>query len=167
MKLNETLSVELDSLYEVYKPHYNAVDKTPGGSVKDWFKAMNVGQSDIDEAMKAARQLPSFKKLANKFKVIENARMNKNGTFTFEADPVSDTKSPYSERPKAGAPRYIVYGNGVIRREGTTGSRNESGKGWITRLKAPKPALVHGSPVKSLVKIYDNAFKELASKKVS
>jgi hypothetical protein len=165
MKLFETLSIELDTLNEYYKPHYNEVDKTPGGSVKDWFKAMKVEPKDVEEAMKLARELPSYKKLAGMFKVIQNERMNKNGTFTFETDEKSESAGHWKHPQGQPFARYIVYGNGVIRREGTTGHRNESGKGWITRLKAPKPALVHGSPVKSLVKIYDNAFKELAAKK--
>ena len=147
MKLFETLSIELSTLNEYYKPHYNEVDKTPGGSVKDWFKAMKVEPKDVEEAYKAAQQLASFKKLAKDFRAISNAKLAANGTFQFAN---LKTKKLYS-----------VYGNGVIRQE------NSDRRGinhYITRLKAPKPALVHGSPVKSLVKIYDNAFKELDAK---
>jgi len=125
-------------------PHYQDDLKTPGGSVKDWFKAMGVEADHIKEAMEAAKQLPSYKKLAGMFKVKGGDRLDKNGTFSFTTD-----KNTYS-----------VYGNGVIRQEATRQGINH----WITKLKAPKPALVHGSPVKSLIKIYDNAFKELASK---
>lgn len=48
MKLLETLAIELGTLNEYYKPHYNDVDKTPGGSVKDWFKAMKVEPKDVE-----------------------------------------------------------------------------------------------------------------------
>lgn len=147
MKLFETLAIKIGSLYEYYKPHYNDEDKTPGGSVKDWFKAMKVEPKDLEDAYKAAMQLPSFKKLEKDFRAITNDKLKKNGTFQF-----ANIESGMT---------YSVYGNGVIRQERSKrGGMNH----YITRLKAPKPALVHGSPMKSLVKIYDNAFKELASK---
>ncbi len=158
MKLFEALTLDsLSTVLEYYKPHYQEDNKTPGGSVKSWFKAMGVEDSHVKEAMEAAKQLPSYKKLLEKFKAKGGARLDKNGTFAFESE-----KSVYS-----------VYGNGVIRQESVTkqkpGTPAWTGKSrglnhFITKLKAPKPALVHGSPVKSLIKIYDNAFKELASK---
>lgn len=150
MKLFETLTLDsLSSILEVYKPHYQELRKTPGGSVKDWFKAMGVEDEHVKAAMDEARQLDSYKKLASMFTVkFGGALLNKNGTFSFRS---------------ANNNSYSVYGNGVIRQEGP---RRGYANHFITKLKAPKPALVHGSPVKSLVKIYDNAFKELASKKL-
>ena len=146
MKLLEALTLDsLTTILEYYKPHYQADLKTPGGSVKDWFKAMGVEDSHVKEAMEAAKNLPSYKKLSGMFTVKGGDRLDKNGTFSF----VSANKNTYS-----------VYGNGVIRQEAPRKGMNH----YITKLKAPKPALVHGSPVKSLIKIYDNAFKELASK---
>lgn len=146
MKLIETLTLDsLTTVLEYYKPHYQDDLKTPGGSVKDWFKAMGVEPDHVKEAMTAAKQLPSYKKLTDKFDVKGGDRLDKNGTFSFTA---------------ANKNVYSVYGNGVIRQEAPRNGMNH----YITKLKAPKPALVHGSPVKSLIKIYDNAFKELASK---
>lgn len=151
MKLFETLTVNLQTLCEYYKPHYQDHLKTPGGSVKDWFKAMKVSQPDVDEAIKLALDLPSYKKLLGKsFAAVKTAKLAKNGTFQFKHD---------------NGNIYSVYGNGVIRQENP--SNRSSISHQITKLKAPKPALVHGDPVKSLLKIYDNAFKELASKKLS
>lgn len=151
MKLLETLSIDLSTLCEVYKPHYQPGTKTPGGSVKDWFKAMNVSQADVDEAVKLVVELPSYKKLlSNSFVANKTAKLAKNGTFQFKHD---------------NGNIYSVYGNGVIRQENPKNRSVVSHQ--ITKLKAPKPALVHGNPVKSLLKIYDNAFKELVSKKLS
>lgn len=150
MKLFETLTLDsLSSILEYYKPHYQELRKTPGGSVKDWFKAMGVEDEHVKAAMDEARQLDSYKKLASMFTVkFGGSLLNKNGTFSFRT---------------ANNNSYSVYGNGVIRQEGP---RRGYANHFITKLKAPKPALVHGNPVKSLVKIYDNAFKELASKKL-
>ena len=148
MKLLETLALESLSKILEAKPYYDQDNKTPGGAVTEWFKAMGVEPEHIKDAMELAMKLPSFKSLASKFKFTNSAKAAKNGTFQFKS-----AKSLYS-----------VYGNGIIRQE----SRARAGYNhFITKLKAPKPALVHGSPVKSLVKIYDNAFKELDSKKLT
>lgn len=150
MKLLETLALDsLSAILEEYKPkpRYDSENKTPAGSVKSWFDAMGVDPEHVKEAMNAAKELASYKKLLQTFKATASAAAAKNGTFQFKnADNM-----------------YSVYGNGVIRQE----SQGQKGYNhYITKLKAPKPALVHGSPVKSLIKIYDNAFKELGSKKL-
>ena len=111
---------------------------------------MKVTPEDVKAAYEEAMKLPSFAELKKVFRATTNATLMKNGTFQFH-----NLKSKKT---------YSVYGNGVIRQEKSTG--RSSVNHYITRLKAPKPALVHGNPVKSLVKIYDNAFKELASKKL-
>jgi hypothetical protein len=75
----------------------------------------------------------------------------KNGTFNFQ-HPKDPSKA-----------KYMVYANGQIRStnpDNTWGSGDER----PTRMTSPKPRLVHGDPVKSLVSIYDKAFKELGSK---
>jgi tRNA G10 N-methylase Trm11 len=143
MKLHETL------IMEVMKPHYDPVLKTAGGPVKEWLKKMGVEPEHIVDAMEEAKKLPSYKKLLDKFSNSSSEKLDKNGTFTFAGDTM----------------KYSVYANGVIRQERNKerGSYNH----YITKLAAPKPALVHGSPVKSLIKIYDNAFKALGSKKLS
>lgn len=53
-----------------------------------------------------------------------------------------------------------MYANGQIR----SSSLGMWGKHAPTRLASPKPRVVAGSAVKSLVKIYDGAFKELGKK---
>lgn len=154
MKILETLSFEnLSALLELKggaqsAPHYNATLKRPGGSVQDWYDKMGVEPEHVKEAVSKAKELASYKALAKELKAGEGEKQRKNGTLGFTTDEAT----------------YYVYGNGVIRRESKEHRSSSRPAGWTTKLRAPKPALVAGSPVKSLVKIYDNAFKELIKK---
>jgi hypothetical protein len=99
--------------------------------------------------MTQARELPSFSALKGFEKT--SAAQGKNGTFTF-TKPQGRANSDE---------KYMVYANGQIR-SSSIGMWNSDAR--PTRLKSPKPHLVAGSAVKSLIKIYDGAFKELAAK---
>jgi hypothetical protein len=143
--------MKVQDLFEkqgAHAPGYNAQDKNILGTVKDWMERLGATPEDIEAAVAEAKNLSSFKALSE-FE-YSTAAEQKNGTFSF--------KKP--NRDESRDEKYIVYANGQIR---------SSTKGFTsthrpTRLAAPKPRLVAGSAVKSLVKIYDGAFKELAKK---
>jgi len=100
--------------------------------------------------MVLAKDLPSYKDVTSIVKDITNTREAKNGTFSFKRP------SQYSE-----AAKYHVHANGLIRQS----DYNEfTGVRMPTRMTSPKPHIVAGDPVKSLVAIYNTAFKALAEK---
>lgn len=146
--LFEAKRVETDTGH--YTPGYDPEAKIIIGSVKDWLARMNATKADVADAVKQAKELPSYAAILELgAKVKGNAQQVANGTFVFS--------KPHAKEYPA---QYIVYANGQIR----SASRNRWGNVVPTRLKTPKPRLVAGDPVASLVKIYDGAFKELVNK---
>jgi hypothetical protein len=144
--LFEAKRVATDKGY--YTPGYDAEEKNIRGTVKDWMARLGATPSDIEDACWKAKELPSYAALKEFDKTTAGEK--KNGTFSFKKPGGTEKRDE----------KYMVYANGQIR---------SSAKGWHgehrpTRLMAPKPRLVAGDVVKSLVKIYDGAFKELASK---
>lgn len=144
--LFEAKRVATDKGY--YTPGYDDEEKNIRGTVKDWMARLNATPEDIASAVAQAKELSSYAKLKEFDKTTAGEK--KNGTFSFK-------------KPGAGArdEKYMVYANGQIR---SSSLNSMDGEHRPTRLKAPKPRLVAGDAVKSLVKIYDGAFKELASK---
>jgi hypothetical protein len=131
-----------------YTPGYDEDTKKVIGLVKDWMARIGATAEDIAAAMEQAKELPSFSQLKAYNKTT--AREAKNGTFSFvKPHPVTYAGG------RRGGEQYSVYANGQIR---------ASAGNYQTKLKSPKPALVAGDAVKSLVKLYDNAFKELGKK---
>lgn len=130
-------------------PGYNADTKHVQGTVADWIARLGATADDIKSAMTQAMKLPSFK--AIEMYASTSPGEKKNGTFSFQKP----------NRDASRDEKYMVYANGQIRSSsiGTWDSVVRP-----TRLKSPKPHLVAGSAVKSLVTIYDGAFKELAAK---
>jgi hypothetical protein len=136
-----------------YTPGYDDDAKIVVGQVKDWMARIGATAEDIAEAVKQAKELPSYSQLKSYDK--STPREAKNGTFSFKK-PQRDEKTDE---------KYMVYANGQIRSSSLGGGYgSEPPKHAPTRLKSPKPALVAGDAVKSLVKIYDGAFKELGKK---
>lgn len=137
---------------------YDNKKKQLKGTTKEWMASIGVSKEDIVEARAKALDLPSYKSLV---KIvgddISTDAMKKNGSFVFKRGDDGE--------------KYNVYANGQIR-----ASSMETNAGWTngpiektggvnqTKLASPKPRLKHGDPVKSLVMIYDGAFKELAKK---
>lgn len=154
MKINELFeAVRVASDTGYYTPGYNDSTKTVVGKVKDWMARINATPEDIAAAIKQARELPSYSQLKSYDKTTP--REAKNGTFSFKKPVRSEERDE----------KYMVYANGQIRSSSLTGyDDNGAAEHRPTQLKSPKPALVAGDPVKSLVKIYDGAFKELGKK---
>ncbi len=144
--LFEAARVATDRGY--YTPGYDEEEKNIRGTVKDWMARLGAAKEDIAVAVTQAKDLDSYAKLVS-FDTTTGGE-KKNGTFSFRK-PGGDEKRDE---------RYTVYANGQIR----SSSKNWQGEHRPTRLKAPKPRLVAGDAIKSLVKIYDGAFKELHSK---
>jgi hypothetical protein len=145
--LFEAKRVSTDKGY--YTPGYDAENKHPVGHVKDWMKRMGVEKDHLDAAMEKAKQLPSYKAISQHDKSTPGEK--KNGTFSFHKPGATSAR----------AEKYMVHAHGMIR----SSSKNSiMGDERPTRLKSPKPRLVAGDPVKSLVSVYDGAFKELGAK---
>jgi hypothetical protein len=144
--LFEATRVATDKGY--YTPGYDEEEKNIRGTVKDWMARLGATKEDIAAAVAQAKDLDSYAKLVSFDK--STGTEQKNGTFSFK-------------KPGAGHrdEKYMVYANGQIR---SSSLNSMDGEHRPTRLKAPKPRLVAGDAIKSLVKIYDGAFKELASK---
>lgn len=149
VELFEAKRVATDRGY--YTPGYDAESKNIRGTVQDWMARLNVTADDITKAIALAKELPSYADLKQYDKSTAGER--KNGTFSF-------TKPQATEK---GDDKYLVYANGQIR-SSSRAPDWQGGEHRPTRLKTPKPRLVAGDPVKSLVKIYDGAFKELREK---
>ena len=146
--LNERYSASTDTGY--YNKTYDDEEKIVKGTVKDWMKRLGVTPEDLKAAVKEAQKLESYKQLDHLAPDVTNAAEEKNGTFTFKK----------VVKYGSGEPRWHVYSNGLIRYSAVS----EFGVRKPTRLMSPKPRLVAGKTVESLVKIYDGAFKELLAK---
>lgn len=150
-ELFEAARVNTDRGYST--PGYDDDAKIVIGHVKDWLARLEATPEDVAEAIKQAKQLPSYSQLRSYDMSTE--REAKNGTFSF--------KKP--QRNEKTDEKYIVYANGQIRSSSKGGGYGDvPPRHAPTRLKSPKPTVIAGDPVKSLVKIYDGAFKELGKK---
>lgn len=152
MKVSDLLTekvnrVETDKGYTT--PNYDAEQKIVLGRVTDWLARIGASKDDIKAALVQAKELDSYKAVAALATDTSSAAELKNGTFSFK-HPGGTLRT---------APRYHVYANGQIRM-----STLNFGERVPTRLVSPKPRLIAGNVIGSLVKIYDGAFKELAKK---
>lgn len=154
MKVSELLTEAREPTDKgYYTPAYDAERKILIGTVKDWLARLKIEPADIKEAIKLAKQLPSYEALADAD--VTTAAEAKNGTFSFEHPSMRDLKASMWDG------KYHVYANGQIR---MSSLNTRSGDRRPTRLATPKPHIVAGDPVKSLVAIYNTAFKEVAKK---
>jgi hypothetical protein len=153
MKVTELLTEKKHS-GAYYNAGYDAEKKAVVGAVKDWVERIGASPEDLAAAYLEAKKLPSYKALTKIAPDISNAREAKNGTFSFK----HPSKAAHSE-----APKYNVRASGQIRGS-DAGSYYSPGTRPTHRLASPKPRLVAGNPVKSLVLVYDGAFKELVLK---
>jgi len=155
MKVSELLLERQSGAY--YNPAYK--DKNLLGSVKDWLDAGGVKPEHIKQAMDHVRGGDAFAKAKEAGLIYSpNSKAEKNGTFYFKV-----ARKGYDNQPgRLGREQntYIVHANGQIR----SSSDNNWGGEARTRLASPKPRMVSGDPVKSLVKTYDSAISELTRK---
>jgi hypothetical protein len=140
---------------------YDAQNKHPYGRTSDFLDAIGADDDVVAKAVNKAKELKSYKDLMDiGSKDISTSAEAKNGTFSFEklnSRPPKGVKWHGGKTRRMGAERYIVYATGLIRSQADDAP---------TRLKSPKPALKHGDPVASLVKTYDQAFKEVLEKQL-
>lgn len=154
MKVYELLTERLQS--GAYRaPGYDADDKVIVGSVKDWLDRGGVEPEHVKKAMAEIRKSELWKELQDAgLKHDPSQRKEANGTFNFRI-----TRSYPDGKTAKGT--YQVYANGQIR---STGFSQPWRDGAQTKLVSPKPRMVAGDPVASLVKTYTAALKELLAK---
>lgn len=127
-------------------PHYDAERKHVGGHVADWMDKIGVTDTDLAEARRLVMKLDSYKDLIAMTSDITSRNQKRFGLFAF------DRKSEGRITRYANKHMYTVAANGQIRYDGSSRGK----------LSSPKPRLIAGDTVKSLVSIYDHAFKALS-----
>lgn len=143
------LLLELQQISELKgynKPHYQPELKVQVGYLDDWMAAGKITYDDVNKALKQAKNLPQVAKLKDAgFELYINPTKTK-GTINF----IKDGK------------RYSIYPHGLIRLS-TNGGHFV--KRHVTRLKSPKTRVVPGDAVKTVLRNYEEAMKELLNKK--
>lgn len=137
-----------------YAPSYDADAGRLRGSVKDWLAAVNITKEDIAKAMTQVKDSSLFKNEFPKAGLVytPSAVREKLGTFNFKVTrKLPDGKSYMTS--------YQVHANGQIRCSGE-GAFSQ----YTSPLKSPKPRMVAGDPVRSLVSTYTAALEELLTK---
>lgn len=122
------------------------------GDVKKWLEKAGIKSGDKEFFNKALKEL----KKTHAWDVITEMgvkydstdRELANGTLSFNM--FDEDKN-----------RYKIYGNGQIRIESKKGRYGISAP---TRLKTPKPTMVVGDPLKSILKTWENSLWELIDK---
>lgn len=122
------------------------------GDVKKWLEKAGIKSGDKEFFNKALKQLKKSRvwdaitELGIKYDSTD--RELANGTLAFNM--FDEDKN-----------RYKIYGNGQIRVESKKGRYGISAP---TRLKTPKPIMVVGDPLKSILKTWENSLWELINK---
>ena len=160
MKVNEILS---EGMAYLSKPFYNADKGTILGGNEKWLKTINATKDDVASAVALFKKSEMFKKAIDAGLVFVSTKQElANGTLAF--------KQKIGQKSKAGEDKedkyvYNIYTNGQIRQY--PDMKIWSGKNpktTVTRLKSPKPKLVAGDPVKSIVATYEQAVAEVLKK---
>jgi hypothetical protein len=117
------------------------------GDTRAWLEKAGIGPHDVRAAMLKIKELPEFEHIAEKVKYISTAKQESNGSLVFSAED------------------WIAHVSamGQIRFASPSGWRRNA-MNTFTRLASPKPGLVHGNPVASLVKTMKAALISLAKK---
>ena len=163
MKVSELL--ESRTLLELksgawHKPGYNKESKTLMGSVKDWLDTVGVTKQELEKAMAQVRGLPLFRNdlPAAGLKYAPSPGKEGRGTFNFE---VTRRFTPSNGKAYSYKGGFQVHANGQIR---GSGAAQFGGGENIHKLVSPKPRMIPGDNVRSLVKTYTAALEELLSK---
>lgn len=142
--------MKVNELLEAHIPHYDEKTKFVKGPVKDWLIGMGASAEDLAKARKEAKKLESYENVYRICDDLTTEKEAKNGTFSFKHPNANDKTQSL----------FHVYPNGLIR----SSALNSFDDRVPTRLKSPKPEFKDKDPVKRIVHLYDNAFKELYSK---
>ena len=134
------------------KPYYDEKRGTILGGQKQWLESIGATKDDVKAAIAEFKKSAVFKK-AEKAGLIYNATKKEeaNGTLSFAQAGFKDI--------------YNIYANGQIRTYNSSGNwLGVDPKTRITRLKSPKPKLVAGDAVKSIISTYTQALEEVLAK---
>lgn len=158
-----------------YKPMYRSDIGQLRGSVKDWLEAMKITPQDIEKALARVKEMPLFRNDLPKagLRYEPTPGKEKNGTLTFVVDrprffihdtgngkAVGGAKSE-EDLEKTRPTKYNIYANGQIR---WAAPRTYGDGDHTTPLKSPKPRVIAGDPVGTLVSIYKAAIEEMLAK---
>jgi hypothetical protein len=162
MKLSELFEAPLDKLSSgAYRaPGYDANRKSLVGSVKDWLKLGDITDEDVKKAMTRVKGTPLFRNDLSKAGLIytPSEGMEKRGTLNFKVNyPTALIFKDGRVKKTFFNNTYQVHANGQIR------SSSEFDT-YHTKLVSPKPRMIPGDKVGSLVKTYTAALEELLSK---
>lgn len=154
MKVSELLQ-ESNGAY--YKPTYQTY--TGGkirGSVPDWLKAMGVSKEDVAKAYPQVKKTPEYEAiLALGMSDESGDREMKNGTLNFIGYVDEPRDFGYNiKHVKNNRIRYKVLANGKI----DVVAPNDYNR---YDLPVPKPVIVKGDPVQTVVKTMTNSLKRL------
>jgi len=138
-----------------YKPKYDDDAKVLRGSTIDWMKELRITPEDIQQAISKFKQTRTFKQTVPgaKLKYDPSPIREKKGTLNFSFKYIAD-----NGRECDGA--YQIHANGQIR---GSAPRNWADNGEATyRIVSPKPRMIVGDNVQSLVNIYSAAAEKMA-----
>lgn len=124
------------------------------GDVKRWLASAEIKTGDKEffkDALALLKKTDAWKELEKtNLKYVGTERELANGTLSFYDGDFSQYKNVTGN-----SGRYKIYGNGQIRTDVPTAP---------TRLKSPKPRMVVGNPMKSMVSTWENSLWELLNK---
>lgn len=142
----------LEGATYVRKPHYDEERGVMLGGQKQWLEALGATKEDVKKAVAEFKKSALFKKAEAAGLVYSATKKEEdNGTLAFQQDGFDGI--------------YNIYANGQIRTYNGAGNwLNITPKTRATRLKSPKPKLVAGDVVKSLVSTYEQAVEEVIAK---
>ena len=135
-------------LQEGQELSYDGDLKRVMGDTRAWLEKAGIGPHDVKQAMIRIKELPEYEKIVAGVKNIATAKQEANGSLVFT--------------PESGEWIAHVSAMGQIRFASPAGWRR--GMQEFHRLASPKPGLVHGNPVASLVKTMKHALHALAKK---
>jgi hypothetical protein len=123
---------------------YDSGRKMVTGAADDWMELIGATPADIKEALGIIKKTPEFKAIVACCPYISKAQGERIGTLVFAVG------KEVASVTVVGQIRFMPHQNGDM-----------SGRGRYT---SPKPHLVHGKPVDSIVSIWKRALIELAKK---
>lgn len=126
----------------------------PIGGTKEWLKTFGASAEHIAQAVRRLKQSPLVKKLASLGLHDESAdRHHKNGSMMFIGTIGEDTKG---FKPRVRRLKITVQANGKIDETAS----NDHHRAPIT---SPKPRIVPGDPVSSIVKSVEASLEKVIS----
>lgn len=128
------------------------------GDTRAWLEKSGIGPHDVKQAMIRIKELPEFERIIAGVDYISTARQEANGSLVFAPKAGSLSRAEYAHIAWVAH----VSAMGQIRFASPAGWRR--GMQEFHRLASPKPGLVHGNPVASLVKTMKHALHALAKK---